>query len=274
MAMLSPRWRPTLALAGLLAFSAACERSAPASREEFAPRRSPGCDGAAAAGGSFRREELRVAELTRSYHVRLPDGYQPARAYPLVFRFHGHSGDGMSGGLNIERPAGEQAIVVGPDGLDTNWSRASEPNDLAFFDAMYETVSRRYCVDLARVYSYGFSAGGGMSSLLACLRADKLRAIAVIAGVERGSAKCGQAVSAWLSHDSNDPTVPLSEGTSVRERLRKQNSCSTRTKLTEPGCVRYEGCKQPLVWCETHGRGHDIDGEQAPERVWAFFKGL
>jgi poly(3-hydroxybutyrate) depolymerase len=272
----SPRWRFTIVCAGLLTASAvACAfGSASGPRKLAKPVRSPGCDGAPEAGASFRRAALQVAGRERSYHLRLPDGYQAARAYPLVFRFHGHSGDGMSGGLDIERPAGKEAIVVGPDGLGSNWTPQSEQNDLALFDALFDTVSQRYCVDLARVYSYGFSAGGGMTSLLACARADKLRAIAVIAGVEREHSGCGKPVSAWFSHDRHDPTVPLSEGVRARERLRRQNRCGASTTPAAPGCVRYQGCAAPLVWCETQGRGHDIDGERAPERVWAFFESL
>jgi poly(3-hydroxybutyrate) depolymerase len=261
-----------LAIAVLV--SHGCKVSEPAT-PPTPPRPSPGCGGAAQAGGSFVREELSLDDHTRSYHLRLPDGYQPARPYPLVFRFHGYSGDGLSGGLAIERVAGRDALVVAPDGLHTNWTQASEADDLRFFDALYEGLSRRHCVDLARVYAYGFSAGGGFSNLLACLRADKVRAIAVIAGFDRRREPCGGPVAAWYQHDATDPKVPFSAGEHARDRMRARNQCSDASRSADE-CQHYRGCSAPVVWCATRGLGggHEIDGERAPERVWAFFRGL
>jgi hypothetical protein len=68
--------------------------------------------------------------------------------------------------------------------------------------------------------------------------------------------------------------VPLSEGVRARDRLRQRNGCAATKSAQAGGCVRYEGCTAPVVWCESNGRGHDIDGERAPERVWAFFRSL
>jgi polyhydroxybutyrate depolymerase len=267
-----------IALAALLASwplaLPACERNEPTP----APtplRPGPGCGGAAQTGGKFVSQQLSVDARTRTYHMRLPDGYQPGRPYPLVFRFHGYSGDGLSGGLAIERVAARDAIVVGPDGLNSNWTQASEADDLRFFDALYESVSRRYCVDLARVYAYGFSAGGGFTNLLSCRRADKLRAIAVIAGFDRGRERCGGPVAAWYQHDHTDPKVPYGDGERARDRMRTRNRCAAR-KRAEGDCVHYEGCSAAVVWCATRGNGsgHEIDGERAPERVWAFLRSL
>lgn len=238
--------------------------------------RSPGCGRAATGAGTFLSAELSARGLTRHYHTRLPDDYDPARAYPLIFRFHGSGGDGLSGGLDIERNAGSAAIIVAPDGLLTAWSELSETNDLALFDALYATLSARYCVDLEHVYAYGFSMGGGLVHVLSCLRADKLRASAAIAAVDRKTARCPGTVAAWLMHDRDDPAVSIREGEKARERMRKRNRCSAQSTRLTNGCLRYEGCAAgaPVVWCETRGLGHSIDGDNAPERVWDFFRGL
>jgi poly(3-hydroxybutyrate) depolymerase len=258
----------TLALAG-------CEPHA-AQSEKPRPPRSQGCGRAAANAGVFIRQELRIADHTRSYHLRLPSDYEPERAYPMIFRFHGHGGNGLSGGLEIERSAGASAIIVAADGLHEGWSEANEDNDLALFDALHEALSARYCVDLRRVYAYGFSMGGGFVNLLSCLRADKLRASAAIAAVARKQRRCGGPLAAWLMHDRDDTTVPLREGLRARERMRARNQCGAQATQLTNGCLRYEGCHPgaPVVWCETRGLGHSIDGDNAPERVWDFFRGL
>jgi poly(3-hydroxybutyrate) depolymerase len=271
-----------LAVLSLLAVGTAwatCTRStqiAPAHEAQQNAARSPGCGSSAQGAGQFVTQTLTVAEQTRSYHVRLPDGYDPARAYPLIFRFHGYSGNGLSGGLEIERSAGAAAMIVAADGLDAAWGERNEKRDLAFFDAMYETLSQRYCVDLRRVFAYGFSMGGGLVNLLSCVRADKLRASASIAGVERGQRRCLGPVAAWFMHDRDDDTVPIRAGENARERARARNRCHGEPVRLSGGCLRYEGCAAgaPVVWCETTGFGHSVDGADASERVWEFFRSL
>lgn len=217
---------------------------------------------------------MRVGDQDRTYHVRLPDAYDPTRAYALVFRWHGAGGDGLSGGLGIESSAGREAIVVAPDGLGRTWSVRSEENDLALFDAMLSKLSQRYCVDPRRVFAYGFSAGGGVSNLLGCVRAAQLRGTAAIAGFDRGLGRCERAMASWFLHDADDEAAPIVHGESARDRMLQRNRCSHESEPFGQHCVRYKGCSQPLVWCQTHGRGHNIAGETAPAEVWAFFRAL
>ncbi|MET0285673.1 MAG: hypothetical protein ABW352_14435 [Polyangiales bacterium] len=237
--------------------------------------RSEGCGMAATSDGDFAEQTVRINNTERTYNVRLPGSYDASRAYALIFRFHGYGGDGLSGGLGIEGPAGNDAIIVAPDGLNQGWSNGSEAGDLALFDAMYEAVTTRYCVDRARVFSYGFSMGGGFTNLLGCRRADKLRGTAAVAGFDRGTGTCARPVAAWFQHDRNDDAVPIAQGTGARDRVIQRAHCSTST--TPAGsCVSYQGCDPgyPVVWCETTGRGHNIAGDTAPQAVWDFFRAL
>lgn len=230
---------------------------------------------AATSDGEFEEVSVRVGSTDRSYQIRLPDSYDASRAYALIFRFHGYGGDGLSGGLGIEGPAGDDAIIVGPDGLNQGWSNGSEAGDLAFFDAMYEAISERYCVDRARVFAYGFSMGGGFTNLLGCRRADVLRATAAIAGFDRGTGSCARPVAAWFQHDQNDDSVPIAQGRSARDRVVARAHCSANS--TPAGsCVSYQGCDPgyPVVFCETTGKGHNIAGDTAPQAVWDFFRAL
>jgi polyhydroxybutyrate depolymerase len=238
--------------------------------------RSAGCGQAAQASGDFERRTVRVLDRERVYHVRLPDNYVASRAYPVIFRWHGYTGDGLSGGLDIQYAAASAAIVVGADGLNEGWDESSEQNDLALFDAMYDALAARYCVDLSRVFSYGFSMGGGMNNLLSCARADKVRGAAAVAGYNRGTGTCTKPVAAWFMHDRDDDDVLVAEGIGARDRMRARNHCSDRTVAAGTDCVRYEGCDPgyPVVWCETRGKGHNIAGDVAPALVWDFFRTL
>jgi polyhydroxybutyrate depolymerase len=240
-------------------------------------RRSAGCGRAKTGSGDFERRTLRAGSRDRTYHVRVPDSYQASRAYPLVFRWHGTTGDGLSGGLGIEGPAGNDAIIVGADGLNQAWGAATEADDLQLFDAMYQQLTQEYCIDLKRVFSYGFSAGGGMTNMLSCKRGDKLRGSAAVAGYVWGDqSACGPAVAAWFLHDRNDDAVLIMQGRDARDLALERNDCGSTTMPAANSCVSYGGCKPgyPVVWCETQGLGHNIAGDTAPAQVWAFFSAL
>lgn len=247
-------------------------------------RRSAGCGSANTGSGAFARRSLRAGGRDRTYYVRVPASYQANRAYPLIFRWHGTGGDGLSGGLDIERAAGDDAIVVGADGLVQHagsdakaWGSATEADDLALFDALYQQLGQEYCIDLERVFSYGFSAGGGMTNMLSCKRGDKLRASAAVAGYVWGDqSRCGPAVAAWFLHDRNDETVTVDMGREGRDLALERNDCGSARLPAANDCVSYDGCKlgYPVVWCETRGLGHDIAGDTAPAQVWAFFEAL
>ncbi len=239
--------------------------------------RSAGCGKAASGNDAFEDRTLRVGSGERTYHVRVPASYDKDRAYALIFRFHGTGGNGLSGGLGVEYVAGQDMIVVAPDGLNGSWTKGSESSDLQLFDATYDELTTQYCVDLARVFAYGFSAGGGLSNTLGCKHARELRATAAIAGYDRADGSCkDMPIAAWFKHDASDPSVPIAQGESARDRALTRNACSRTTTMGESGCLTYDGCKvgYPVVWCETSGRGHDIWGDTAPALVWRFFSTL
>lgn len=264
----------------------------PAPDQTTDSRHSAGCSVSRKGSGQFITQELNILNRQRVYHLRIPSTYSAAHAYPLIFRWHGSGGNGLSGGMEIENFAQEDAIIVSADGLDKNWDASADsesllmderyeylrfntdPADLLFFDQMLENTQNQYCIDSHRIFSYGFSAGGGFSNLLACERGEVLRANAAIASWPRGS-NCKGQVATWLLHDRNDQAVPYTKGVSVRESMIKRNGCSADANHEDANCVIYQGCgSNPVVWCETAGIGHNIQSAFAPSRVWKFFSSL
>lgn len=236
--------------------------------------RSQGCGKPGAAG---RHDETRRVDATeRTFHVWVPEAYDPQRAYPLIFKWHGTGGDGLSGGLDIQDVARDAAIVVAADGLNRGFSPRHWLNDLELFDTMLRELTERYCVDEGRVFSYGFSAGGGVTNALSCVRSEQLRGIAAVAAFHVPLPSCDGPMAAWLRHDRDDPAVAILHGRKTRDQMRRRNGCSDRTERVNDECVRYRDCAPgyPLVYCESRGRGHFIAADSAPQSVWRFFSSL
>jgi len=246
--------------------------------------RQQGCGAPTRGTGKFTPKTLRVGKLERSYRLFVPGGYESARPYPVIFRFHGHGGDGESGGLGIEQFSGDGAIVVGLDGQRTrdgqrSWDETREQDDVRFFDALLSELGANYCIDRARLYAYGFSAGGAFSERLACLRGDVLRAIGAIAAyplTQPKPSQCRGQAAALLFHDQDDPAVPIGAGRAARDVITRLDGCSEQTAPEDESCVRFRDCSpgHPVVWCESHKLGHDIRGDVAPQKVWKFFQSL
>jgi len=265
-------------IATLLIFLCGCTAFKPPNMTEISYTpvhvRSAGCGTVQAGNRNFMTMEIRVLDQVRTYHIFVPIWYDPDRAYPLIFTWHGSGGNGLSGGLDIESSSKNDAIVVAADGLNSSWNSDENSADLVFFDRMLESIENGYCIDRDRVFSYGFSVGGYFTNLLACERGDELRASAAVAGGPAGE-NCNGKVAAWFLHDQDDDAVPIAEGKAARDRALAMNGCSTNTEDEGRSCVRYLGCDAaPVMWCESSGVGHNIRGDFAPPRVWRFFQSL
>ena len=78
-----------------------------------------------------------------------------------------------------------------------------------------------------------------------------------------------------LVHDRDDGTVNISISEGARDTHLARNGCGDAPTPIEPApCVAYEGCGDPVVWCETAGMGHARqDGFTAPA-FWGFLSSL
>ncbi len=236
--------------------------------------RSAGCGVPQKGTDKFVTTKINVQNQERTYHLRIPSTYDPNRAYPLIFRWHGAGGNGLRGGLGIEYISKDDAIVVSAASLGRYWRSHPNSIDLLLFDSLLQTISTQYCIDDKRIFSYGFSAGGTFNNLLACERGDVLRASAAIASGLAGN-NCKGKVASWFLHDADDEAVPIAKGKAARDRALAINGCSANTIDEGNGCVRYQGCDTaPVVWCQSAGIGHNIRGDFAPAQVWKFFQSL
>lgn len=217
----------------------------------------------------------------RQWWVWLPTGYDPTRAYPVVFTLHGCGGP--SGFIPIQEATGSDAIVVRGTGGDNDncWTYGGEGDDVKFFDAMLAVLEAKRCVDKSRVFSMGYSSGGWMTNTLECTRGDKLRATGTMSGGRNGSVDpedCKGKFGRITVHDLDDGTNPFeTQGAKVElDRVLVQNHCNTSLPpvMEEPEpCARYQGCDAgyPVVACFTEGEGHDRQDDLVKRAFWPFF---
>ena len=210
-------------------------------------------------------ESVDVNGATRTYVLAIPVPLDGSSAVPLIFGFHGFGGTGDAASQYFGLTGTEPAVYAYPQALPLpgqnggiGWDMEADGVDIAFIDALVAKLSAEHCIDPARVFAAGHSHGASFSNHLGCYRPELLRAIAPVAGGGPWAGECTGSVSAMLTHGAADGDVPISNGIGSRDHWLEANGCAgAASSPAEPApCVVYDGCSEPVLWCE-HAGGHE-----------------
>lgn len=254
----------------------------------------------------------------RPYDVHLPRDYDPAQPVPVVLSIHGGGGnsgaaargscpDGDTGSADcLDAMAGREGMaVVYPNGTGSRllsrvrtWNagggtggwqcvsgRACKDgvDDIAYFRALLDELSRWAAVDPRRVYATGLSNGAAMSHRLACQMSERIAAIAAVGGANQYATTSACAPSRPVPvlqiHGTKDPCWTYEGGKaacaqrdglakiSVDESMRiwaTINGCASaggaEPLATEPGITTtrtsWTGCRAETTLIRVTGGGH------------------
>lgn len=181
-----------------LALSAAATLSAPVASAQLSSNFSSSSSSSSkltpstpsAPNTTVQRQSVNVpGQGEREYLIEVPASYNSARAYPVIFGFGGwqHDAAQFRGYSNLNEVAGDEAIIVYPEGRAQAWAGARYAQTTIFQDTDFvrtilERVERDYSVDSNRVYGTGLSNGGGMAVAIACKDPQLFSAVTSAAG--------------------------------------------------------------------------------------------
>jgi polyhydroxybutyrate depolymerase len=202
----------------------------------------------------------RSLELTgqrRTYRLHLPPRFTPERPVPLVIALHGAAGNGfimevLTGfdeladrhGFAVAYPDGEQAVWRFWEAAGTKLPSRSKTDDIAFLTGLIDQLVREHIADSRRVYVTGISNGAYMTNRLACVAADRIAAIAPVAGtIPKHLAeewKPSRAVPVIYWHGSEDKLVGIDGADFISQR-----SISLSADELVSWWVRHNGSTSP-----------------------------
>lgn len=212
---------------------------------------------------------------------------RPARtdqSTPLVFVFHGHSGNMRNARRSM--PVDQlwpEALVIYPQGLPTpgmtdpegkynGWQQnvgQQGDRDLAFFDVMLKSFRGRF--NPKKVYSMGHSNGGRMSYLLWQERGEQLAAIGPSGAPGMLGLRRAPKISVFAVAGESDPIVPFRGQQATINGVRRILGTDP-TKATKDGYTTIEpGPNGIELGTYIFPGGHAIP-RPAVEQIVALFK--
>ncbi|MBP9084841.1 MAG: hypothetical protein KBG15_01940 [Kofleriaceae bacterium] len=194
----------------------------------------------------------------RPAELRVPKIIEPGKRYPLVLVLHGYGADGFLqyaffGVRNwVDR---NEAFGLAPEGLtDENnqqfWNAdpaccafgSQKPDDSTYLAGLIDEAIAKWPIDPKQVFVIGHSNGAFMAYRMACDHADKIAAIAGLAGAATSvPAQCkpSQPVSILHMHGTADTVVPYAGGGALSapgavasvSYWASKNGCSSTTTI-------------------------------------------
>jgi polyhydroxybutyrate depolymerase len=153
----------------------------------FGPKASTGCGRTTAPTGE-RRITTTSRGTARAYFRHVPPGYDGRTPLPLVLDLHGttepaavHKSNSMLG------PFGDKHhfVTITPEGSGppAQWDTRFDSADMQFLGDLLDEAERTLCIDARRVFVAGYSNGAFMASAIACVYANRIAAVAPVAGI-------------------------------------------------------------------------------------------
>lgn len=209
-----------------------------------------------------------------------PASYDGTKPFPLLIGFHAAG-----------NPIDHVKTLIKGSAFETNYVRAygkSAGNewvyntDLSKVTKIYDELMSTYCIDKSRVFATGHSSGAQMIVQI-LTHSDAAQHFAFKSVAPVAASNYGAIVSAIpvMYIQGKMDNVRNSNGSDVVARFTSVNKCSSTTmpyssvmscsstqngaKVT-PGCVSYQSCMQPTVWCS-----HDDPNYSSTNHGWPCF---
>ncbi len=214
---------------------------------------------------------------SRRFFLSVPDGYDAARAYPLVLGLHARDGTGaqIRDDLGLEAAATPGSTVfVYPDALVREWTDGSVAagwqngpttdyyggtEDLAFVRDLLFHLEEELCLRPSHRAAVGWGWGGEFAAVLGCYASDRFAAVVPVHAntpyylpiSSDDTPRCDGTVAEWSFHGRGDADFPLEFGLDQRDFWLARNGCGpASTPLSFAGmaadddCVEYQ-CSGP-----------------------------
>lgn len=276
---------------------------------------SAGAGGSAGGGSSTAKPSAGCAKGTgrpaggavsvpNDHYFTFPESYDGKKPFPVLFGFHGCG----SGNRGTNKDDTEWMNLTKSSSFATEYVRAvpvssstggcwTYGTDITRVIKAYDELLANYCVDTSRVFATGHSSGSQflVQILTTKNKADaqhlSFKGVAPVAASDYGA--MSGPIPAMYIQGKMDKERGNGDGHETVERFRAANSCSASgtsmpqaqfmgcqsgNTAVNPGCVAYDGCQAPTIWCSHNDPAYGGTMHGVPcfgvKAMFDFFKGL
>lgn len=223
-----------------------------------------GPQGSGGSGGAFPGSVERIVSVpglgSQTVYLYVPSSYAQSTPTPLLLALHGAGGAGTApqaaaatrdAWVAVAEANGFIVVAQAATGASGGWVPST---DVAVLNAALEDLTGAYNVDIARIYGWGFSAGGHFMHALGLQNADLFAGYGVSAGSL--AALAGQSAPASASRiipvdihvGTGDPLFPaVSQDPSAFQKA-GWTLGDTLTYVTFPGGHTFEAAHLAEIW--------------------------
>ena len=224
------------------------------------PKPSPGC------GKGARPSNGQVQVANTSLYM-FPTSYDGTKPFPLLIALHACGNPNTEFvGLTNNTDFATNYVRSFPNTPDGGQCWTNYSGDVARILAQYDEVLNNYCIDENRVFAIAHSSGAQMLVNILSHKSDaqhlNLKAVSPVAADPFNVAI---PMPVLYIDGKNDNQRSATSATNTVAKFRAANSCADTSKpytavmscnsteaghpLVDPGCISYDNCAVPTIWC-------------------------
>jgi len=225
-----------------------------------APSPSPGC-------GKSGRPSGGMVQVANTSLYMFPTSYDGTKPFPLLIALHACGNPNTEFvGLTNNTGFATEYVRSYPNTPDTGQCWTTYSGDVARIISQYDEVMNNYCIDQNRVFAIAHSSGAQMLVNILSHKTDaqhlNLKGISPVAADPYNVAIPMPVL--YIDGKMDNQRSPTS-ATNTVAKFRAANMCSDTSKpyssvmmcnstdsgrpLVDPGCIIYDNCAVPTIWC-------------------------
>jgi polyhydroxybutyrate depolymerase len=206
-------------------------------------------------------------EVANTSLYMFPESYDGTKPFPLLIALHA-CGNPNTEFVNPTNNTGfaTEYVRAFPNTPDSGQCWSNYSGNVARVTSQYDELMSKYCIDQNRVFAIAHSSG---SQLLVNILAHKADAQHLnfkgISPVAADPFNVALPVPVLYIHGQKDSQRSADSAKNTMAKFRAANSCADTSKpytavmqcnstdsgrpQVDPGCISYDGCSVPTIWC-------------------------
>ncbi|HEY3257196.1 MAG TPA: hypothetical protein VGJ91_24730, partial [Polyangiaceae bacterium] len=235
-------------------------------------------------------------EVANTSIYMFPEGYDGTKPFPLLIALHA-CGNPNTEFVNLTNNTGfaTEYVRAFPNTPDSGQCWSNYSGDISRITAQYDELASKYCIDENRVFAIAHSSGAQMLVNILAHKSDaqhlNLKGVSPVAAdpfnvalpmpvlyidgqkdTQRDANSAKNAVAKFRSANS------CMDSSKTYSSVMQCNSTDSGKPLVDPGCIIYDGCSVPTIWCSHNDPSYSGTEHGVPcfamKAMYDFFAGL